>query len=323
MRRREVIAGIAFAAAWPHVAGAQQPGRIFRIGMVDVVSAELNAANLAAFWQGLHDHGYVEGQNLILDYRSADGDARRFPALIADLIALNVDLIVTRGTPAALAAKKATTTIPIVMAGSGEPLLVVESLARPGANVTGLSGVQPDLEPKRLEILQEIAPATSGVAALLNMSNPVTAPQLKALERGAQAKKLRFRLFDVRSGDDIERAFPVLAGEFNAVVVGLEALTQAYRTRIAELAMAHRLPAVYGGREFVEAGGLIFYGPSFTDMYRRTATYVDRILRGAKPAELPVEQPAKFELVINGRAAQALGLTIPASLRLSADEVIE
>jgi len=289
---------------------------------VDVVSAELNAPNLSAFQQGLHDFGYVEGRNLILEYRSADGDARRFPALIDELIGLQVDLILARGTPAALAAKKATSTIPVVMA-VGEPLLIVESLARPGANVTGFSGVQPDLEPKRLELLQEIAPATSGVAALLNMSNPVTGPQLKELERAAQAKRLRFRLFDVRTRDDIERAFPALGGEFDAIVVGLEALTQAHRARIAELAMEHRLPAVYGGREFVEAGGLIFYGPSFPDIYRRAARYVDRIFRGARPAELPVEQPAKFGLVINGRVARALGLTIPASLRLSADEVIE
>jgi len=200
---------------------------------------------------------------------------------------------------------------------------VVDSLSRPGGNITGLSGTQPDLEPKRLEVLLEMAPATSGIAAFLNMSNPVTAPQMKVLERAALARGLRFRLCDVRSGEDIERAFGALGTDSDAIVVGLEGVTQAHRHMIAERAAKHRLPAIYGGREFVEAGGLIFYGPSFTDMYRRAATYVDRVLKGANPADLPIEQPSRFELVINGRTAQALGLEIPGSLRLLADEVIE
>jgi putative ABC transport system substrate-binding protein len=211
----------------------------------------------------------------------------------------------------------------VVIAGAGEPLLIVETLARPGANITGLSGLQPDLELKRVEYLKEMAPATKGIAALLNMSNPVTAPQLKGLERAAQAKGWPFRLFDVRSRDDIERAFAALDKSSDAVVVGFEGLTQAHRHRIAELAAQHRLPAVYGGREFVEAGGLMFYGPSFEDMYHRAATYVDKILKGARPGELPIEQPTKFELVINLKAARALGLEIPAALKLLVDEVIE
>jgi len=321
-RRREVITALAAAAAWPLTARAQQAGKRFRIGIVEPVSADLNAAYLAAFRQALQDLGYVEGRNLVLEHRSADGDASRFPALVSELIALNVDLIFARGTPAALAAKKATNTIPVVMA-VGEPLLIVESLARPGGNITGLSGVQPELETKRMELLKEMAPATSGVAALLNMSNPVTAPQLKALEAATKAKGWRFRLFDVRSREDIESAFGELDTGSDALVVGLEGVTQAHRKMIAELAAKHRLPAVYGGREFVEAGGLIFYGPSFTDIYRRAATYVDRILKGSKPADLPVEQPTKFKLVINARAARELGLEIPANVRLLADEVIE
>jgi putative ABC transport system substrate-binding protein len=317
------MAGLAAASvAWPLVPRAQQTGKIFRIGMVEPVSAELNAAYLAAFRQGLQDLGYIEGQNLVLEHRSADGDASRFPALVSELIALNVDLLFARGTPAALAAKKATITIPVVMA-VGEPLLVVTSLARPGGNITGFSGVQPELETKRLELLKEMAPATSGVAALLNMSNPVTAPQLEALEAATRAKGWRFRLFDVRSRVDIESAFAALDTASDAIVVGLEGVTQAHRKTIADLAAKHRLPAIYGGREFVEAGGLIFYGPSFTDIYRRAATYVDRILKGANPADLPVEQPTRFELVINARAAQALGLEIPANVRLLADDVIE
>jgi putative tryptophan/tyrosine transport system substrate-binding protein len=324
MRRRNFLGVLAGAAAsWPLVARAQRAGQAFRIGVVETISAELNAVNLAAFRRGLQELGYVEGRNLVLDYRSADGDATRFPALISELIGSNVDLIVTRGTPASLAAKKATTTIPVVMAGLGEPLLVVNSLARPGGNVTGLSGLQPELEAKRLEQLTEMAPGRTGIAAVLNMSNPVTAPQLKELQRAVQSKGLPFRLFDVRSRDDIERAFTALNGRPEAVVVGLEALTQAHRKIIAELAARYRLPTIYGGREFVEAGGLMFYGPSFADMYHRAATYVDKILKGTKPADLPVEQPTRFEFVINLRAAKAIDLVVPATLIARADEVIE
>jgi putative ABC transport system substrate-binding protein len=278
---------------------------------------------LNAFRRGLQELGYEEGRNLILEYRSVDGDATRFPTLISELIALNVDLIVTRGTPAALAAKRATSTIPVVIAGSGDPLLIVASLAKPGGNITGLSGVQPELEPKRMDLLREVVPTISGVAALLNMSNPVTAPQLKELERAAQARGLRFRLFDVRSTADIERAFGALDKGTEAAVVGFEGLTQAHRYLIAELAAKHRVPAVYGGREFVEAGGLMSYAPSFTAMYHRAAAYVDKILKGAKPADLPVEQPTQFKLAINLKAAKALGLTIPPSVLARADEVIE
>jgi putative tryptophan/tyrosine transport system substrate-binding protein len=258
----------------------------------------------------------------VLDYRSADGDARRFPALLSELIALNIDLIVTRGTPAALAAKAATSTIPVVMASLGEPLLVVTSLARPGGNITGLSGVVSDLDAKRIELLKEMAPATVGIAAFLNMSNPITIAQLKELEPAAQLKGLRFRLFDVRNSDDIERAFDALDKGY-AIVVGLDAVTQAHRRLIAELAAKRRVPAIYGGREFVESGGLMFYGPNFPDIYRRAAVYVDKIFKGAKPGDLPIEQPTKFELIINGLVAKGLGLEVPPSVLLRTDEVIE
>src|SRR5262245_24538980 len=230
------------AAAWPLAARAQQGGQTFRIGLVETTSAELNATNLAAFRRGLQELGYAEGRNLVLEYRSADGDASRFPGLVSELIGLQAALIVARGTPAALAAKRATRTIPVVMA-VGEPLLIVDSLARPGGNITGLSGVQPELETKRLELLTEMAPGSAGVVALLNMGNPVTAPQLRELERAARLKGLPLRLFDVRARDDIERAFRALDGGSEAVVVGLEALTQAHRKLIAELAVKHRLPA--------------------------------------------------------------------------------
>jgi putative tryptophan/tyrosine transport system substrate-binding protein len=323
MKRRECIALLGGIVVWPLAARAQQGGQTFRVGIVETISAELNATNLAAFRGGLRELGYAEGRNLVLEYRSADGDARRFPALISELIGLKVDLIVTRGTPAALAAKNATKTIPVVMAGLGEPLLVVDRLARPGGNITGLSGLQPELETKRVELLTEMAPGSAGIEALLNMSNPVTAPQLKELERAVRSKGLPFRLFDVRGRDDIERALSALDGASEAVVVGLEALTQEHRKLIAELAAKHRLPAIYGGREFVDAGGLMFYGPSFADMYRRAATYVDKIFKGTKPADLPVEQPTRFELIVNVRAAKAIGLVVPATLLARADEVIE
>jgi putative ABC transport system substrate-binding protein len=293
--RRELLALLVGAAAvWPLGARGQQVGKIFRIGMVEPISAELNRANLGAIRRGLQELGYIEGRNLVLEYRSADGDAARFPGLIAELINLNVDLIITRGTPAALAAKKATKTVPVVMASLGEPLLVVESLARPGGNITGLSGVVSDLDAKRIELITEMAPAISGIAALLNMSNPITVSQLNELEPAARSKRLRFRLVDVRTRKDIERGFDMLtAGD--AIVVGLDGVTQANRSLIAELAAKHRFPAIYGGREFVEAGGLMFYGPNFPDIYHRAASYVHKIFKGAKPADLPVEQPTKFE----------------------------
>jgi putative tryptophan/tyrosine transport system substrate-binding protein len=323
MRRREVLVGLGGATICSLRAHAQQPEKTYRVGIVEPISAELNTANLGAFRQGLRDLGYVERRNLILEYRSADGDASRFPALISELIGLNVDLIVTRGTPAALAAKKATSTIPVVMASLGEPLLVVESLARPGGNITGMSGVVSDLDAKRVELLLEIAPTTSGLAAVLNLSNPITVAQLHELERAVQPKGLRFKVFDVRGREDIERAFDSAKNDYDAVTVGLEAVTQRHRHRIAELAVIHRLPVIYGGREFVEAGGLISYAPTFTDIYRRAATYVDKIFKGSKPADLPVEQPTKFELLINLKTANALGLKIPPTLLARADEVIE
>ncbi len=326
MRRREFIGLFGSAAsmsiAWPLQLGAQQP-KVWRIGMLETISAELNAANLGAFRRGLRELGYVEGRNLVLDYRSAEGDAKRFPGLVAELIHLNVDLIVTRGTPAVLAAKNATNTIPVVMAASGEPLLVVASLARPGGNVTGLSAVNPDLAAKRIELLTELAPAVAGIAAFLNMSNPITSSELREIEAAARSKGLRYRLFDVRQGDDIRRAFDAVNKDREAIEVLVDAVTQAHREMIVELAARYRLPAIYGAREFVDAGGLMSYGPSYPDNYRRAATYVDKILKGAKPADLPVEQPTKFEFVINLKAVTALGLTVPLIMQMTADEMIE
>jgi putative ABC transport system substrate-binding protein len=305
------------------MARAQQQPKVWRIGMLETVSADLNAANLGAFQQSMRDLGYVEGQNLVIEYRSADGDAKRFPGLVAELIHLNVDLIVTRGTPAVLAAKNAASTIPIVTAANGEPLLVVKSLARPGGNVTGLSAVVSDLVPKRVELLTELVPALASIAAFMNMSNPALSPELKEFEAAARSKGLRHRLFDVRQGDDVRRAFDMVNREHEAIMVELDAVTLTDREMIVELAARYRLPTMYASREFVDAGGLISYGVNYPDLYRRAAIYADKILKGARPADLPVEQPTRFEFVVNLKAAKALGLTIPVSFQLRADELIE
>jgi ABC-type uncharacterized transport system substrate-binding protein len=323
MHRREFLVAFAVTTVTPrHAAQAQPTGRTYRIGIVEPIPMQLNTTNLAALRRGLEELGYFEGRNFLLDYLSADGDAFLYPSLAAEVIGRNPDLIIARGTPAALAVKRATTTIPVVMI-VGEPLLVVDSLARPGGNITGFSGVQPELEAKRMELLKEIAPSTTGIAALLNMGNPVTAPQLEQLAKAARLKGWRFRLFDVRKREDIERAFAALDSNSEAVIVGLDALAQAHRGLIADLAVRVGVPAIYGGREFVDAGGLLFYGPDFPDVYRRAATYVDRILKGTKPADLPVEQPTKFEMMINLKAAKAIGLEVPLLLQQRADEVVE
>jgi putative ABC transport system substrate-binding protein len=327
MRRRGVIAGLGGALlAWPRVVRAQQRGRVHRIGVLDRLSPRLNSANIDAFTEGLRHLGYVEKQNLAIEYRSADGNNARFPALAAELVALPVDVIVARGTPAVLAARNATNTIPIVMAASGEPIGVgvVESLARPGGNVTGLSAFAAELAGKRIELLREMIPNMVRISALLNMGNPVFAFEWTNMQTAAEALRLQRQLLDVRSREDIATAFDTArAWQSHGLIVGTDTLTQANREMIAELAATHRLPAMYTAREFAEAGGLIVYGVIYPDLYRRAAEYVDRILRGAKPAELPVQQPTKFELVVNLKAAKAIGLEPPPALLARADEVIE
>ena len=312
--------------AAPLAAETQQAGKVYRIGVLEPTSMALNAANLDAFRKGLRELGYVEGRNMMIEYRSADGRSERFPDLAAELVRLKVDVILTRGTPAVMAAKNATGTIPVVMAASGDPVLsgVVSSLARPGGNVTGLSAVVVEVSGKRLELIREVAPGVSRVAALFNMSNPNDALQWKETETAAPTLRVQLQLLDVRKPGDFAGAFDAaVKGRAGALFVGLDALTWANHRPIVELAAKHRLPAIYGGREFVNAGGLIAYGVSYPHLYRRAASYVDKILKGAKPADLPVEQPTKFELVINLKTAKALGLTIPQSLLGRADEVIQ
>jgi putative ABC transport system substrate-binding protein len=324
MKRREFIAGFAGAAAWPLAARAQQAGKVWRIGMLETVPLALNGPLCDALKQGLRAHGYVEGQNLVIDYRSADGRVERFPELAAELVRLKVDLIVARGTPAILAAKNATSTIPVVMTASAEPLQFVASLARPGGNVTGLSSFANVLSAKRVEILRDTIPGISRIAGLMTMSNPVTVPQWKEIETAARSVGIEPQLFDMREPGDFAPAFDAASRQrVGAIIVGLGSLIQANQKLIAELAARHRLPAIFSSREFVDAGGLMSYGPSYADLYRRAAIYADKIFKGAQPADLPVEQPTKFELVINLKTARALGLTLPQSIEARADEVIE
>jgi putative ABC transport system substrate-binding protein len=327
MRRREFITLLGGAAAtWPLAARAQQPAKIRRIGILETVAPALNMENLEALRRGLRELGYVENKNYLLEYRSADGDGKRFPALADELVRLRVDLIVTRGTPAARAAKSATETIPIVMAAIGEPLGVgvVASLARPGGNVTGLSAFVTELAGKRVELAKELRPGSSTAALLHNMGNPVVPPQWEETKKAAQALGIEVILLDVRSRDDIIRAFETAsARRVDTLLVGIDALFQENRQLLSDLTAQRRLATIYASREFVDAGGLMAYGVSYPDLYFRSATLIDKIFRGAKPGDLPVEQPTKLELIINLKAAKAMGLMVPASLLTRADEVIE
>jgi len=325
MRRRDFIILLSGAtAAWALAARAQRVGRPYRIGVLETTPADLNAANMDALRQGMQALGYVEGRNLVIEYRSADGRGERFPELAMDLLRLQVDVIVTRGAPAVLAVKNATTSVPVVMAAMGEPLMVVSSLAHPGGNITGLSGYATDLAAKRLEVLKEIVPSATRIAGLYNMGNAVTPPQWNELQRAAQLLRVQSQLLDVRKSEDIAPAFDAASRQHaDGLMVGIDALTQTNRKLIADLALKHRIPTIYVSKEFVEAGGLIAYGPNYPDLYRRTASYVDKILKGEKPSDLPIEQPTKFELVINLKTAKALGLEIPPTLLARADEVIE
>jgi putative ABC transport system substrate-binding protein len=326
MKRREFITLVGGAAVWPLAARAQQAGKIRRIGILETVSPSLNTANLDALRQGLHELGYNEGQNYSLDYRSADGDARRFPDLAQELVRLRVDLIITRGTPAARAAKSATDTIPIVMAAIGEPLGVgvVASLARPGGNVTGLSGFVTELAGKRVELLKELRPDSSIAALLHNMGNPVVPAQWTETQKAAMALGIDVILLDVRSREDILRVFETAsARRVDTLLVGIDGLILENRQLIVDLAAKYRLAAIYPSKEFAIIGGLMTYGVSYPDLYFRSATLIDKIFRGAKPGDLPIEQPTKLELVINLKAAKAIELVVPPTMLTRADEVIE
>jgi ABC-type uncharacterized transport system substrate-binding protein len=304
---------------------AQPAGKVYRVGVLETISPVLNTANFDAFRHGLRALGYIEGQNLVIEYRSADGDASRFPALATELVRLQVDVLVTRGTPAALAAKNAAGSIPVVMAAIGDPsALGIANLARPGGNITGLNAFATELSGKRVELLREILPRIKRIAALLNMGNPLFPPQWKAIETAARSLGIKPQLLDVRKSEHIGPLFDAaITSRADALVVGADGVVQANLQSIIELATKHRLPTMYPSREFVDAGGLISYGVSYPHLYYRAATFVDKIFRGAKPGDLPLEQPTKFELVINMKAAKALGLTIMPSVLARTDEIIQ
>src|SRR5713226_1183813 len=296
MNRRDTVLALIALGAAPLAAKTQQAGKVYRIGMLETRSIVLNAANIDAFRQGLRELGYKEGQNLEIAYRSSDGRDERFPGLASELVRLKVDLIVTRGTPAALAAKNATGTIPVVMAASGDPVAsgIVTSLARPGGNVTGLTSGITESYPKRVELLGELVPRAKRIAAIFNMGNPSVPPQWSIVEASARSLGIEPQLLDVRRPEDLPGAFDAAAKHrAEALVVGLDSVTQANLRPIAELAAKQRLPSIYATKEYADLGGLITYGSSDVHMYHRAATFVDKIFKGAKPTDLPVEQPSK------------------------------
>ncbi len=305
---------------------AQQPTKVPPIGYLTGESLSANAARFEAFRQGLRELGYVEGKKIVIERRFADGKLDRLPALAAELVRLKVDLIATTGGAATRAAKEATSTIPIVMTNDSDPVGdgFVASLARPGGNVTGLSNFAPELGGKRLEILREVVPKVSRVAVLGTSTNPGYAQVSKGIELAAKAFGVKLQYLDVLDSKDIETAFRAASrGRADAVLTLTSGILFTQRAQIVDLAAENRLPAIYPYSLYVEAGGLMFYGVNVLDLDRRAATYVDKILKGAKPAELPVEQPTKFELVINLRTAKALGLTISPELLIRADRVIQ
>jgi len=324
--RRAFIGTLASGLLAAPLAGEAQPaGKMYQIGFLSPTFPS-DAGRLAAFREGLRELSYVEGQNIAIESRWAEGNYDRLPGLAAELVRFKVDIIVTYGTPASQAAKRATGTIPIVMAGAIDPVAsgLVTIVARPGGNLTGLSLMAPELVGKQLEILKDVVPKVSRVALLGNPANPGNAPQVRHAQDAARALGLRLQPLEARGPSDIDSAFAAMTSEqAGAVMVLVDSMLLDHRTRIADLAARRRLPAVYGLSDHVEAGGLMAYGPNRLDIFRRAATYVDKILKGAKPGDLPVEQPTKFALVINLKTAKALGLTIPPSLLQRADQVIE
>jgi len=316
------LAGGLMAA--PRIARAQQREKLYRIGMLELTSIVINAANVGGFRQGLRERGYLDGEGFVIEYRSADGRDDRFPGLAAELVQQRVSLILTRGTPATLAAKQATPTIPVVFTGVGDPVGqgIVASLARPGGNVTGLSAAVTEIFPKRVQLLRELVPRAARIAALFNMSNPALPPQWKEVQNAARSLGLEPLLLDVRKLEDLVPAFEAAVRmRVDGLIVGLDTLTQANQQIIVDLAAKRRLPAIYASTEFV--AGLAAYGVNYPEMYRQAANFAHKIFLGARPADLPVEEPTKVELVVNLKTAKALGLTIPQSALFRADQVIE
>lgn len=316
--------------AAPLAAQAQQVERVYRIGYLSIGSASTTYTRpIEAFRQGLHELGWVEGRNLIIEFRFAEGQAERLPALADELVRLKVDLIVASPTPSAMAAKQATRTIPIVGMSLTEPVAVglVPSLARPGGNVTGITyGVDTEIFGKQLQLLKEVIPNVRRVAVLSNPASggPSQPLRMESVKSAARSLGLPLQILEVREPGDFDAAFAAMVtARAGALLVSGDAMFFVHRTRLSDLAMRNRLPSMSTQSQWVDAGGLMSYAPSFPNLWHRTATYVDKILRGAKPADLPIEQPTKFELVINLKTAKALGLTIPPAVLARADEVIQ
>jgi putative tryptophan/tyrosine transport system substrate-binding protein len=325
VRRRDFIAALGSAAAWPLVARAQQSA-LKVIGFLQANSAAFSKDYLDALGDGLRQLGYSEGRNIHIESRFADGIIERLPALAAELVGLNPRVIVSGPLPANLALQKATTTIPIVMGTGADPVGfgVVKSLGHPGGNITGLSNFADELASKQLDVMGELLPRLSRVGVLINVTNPLHVPQWRETQAAAGRTAITLVPLEVEKAEQLEGAFATLAREqVDAVLVPGDIIFTTHYRRIADLALSARLPAIYFARARAENGGLISYGPDIREGYRRAATYVDKILKGAKPADLPVEQPTKIELVINMQAAKALGLAVPPQLLARADEVIE
>ena len=325
MNRREFVALLGGTAAWPLAARAQQPGKLPTIGFLGANTASSQRTSTDAFVQRLHELGWIENRTVAIEYRWAEGREERFAEIAAELIRLKVDVILTYGTLSSLAVKKATAVIPIVFAAAGDPVGtgLVASLARPGGNITGLSIQQTDLASKRLEMLREVLPGLRTVAILVHIGSPNSVLEMGEAQAAARAVGLAVVASEVGRAEDIAPAFDALKGRADALYVSPSPLLTTNRVRINTLALGLRLPSMHGFREYTEAGGLMSYGPNFPSLFRRAAEYVDKILRGAKPSDLPVEQPTKFDLVLNLTTARALGLDIPPTLLARADEVIE
>jgi putative ABC transport system substrate-binding protein len=326
MRRREFITLLGGAvAAWPLAAGAQQPAKLPIVGFLGATTPSAQKKWTDAFVQRLRELNWIEGRTIAIEYRWAEGRNERAPEIFAEFVRLKVDVIVTHPTALAVVAKQATSLIPIVFALAGDPVGsgLVTSLARPGGNVTGLSLQMPDALTKRVELLREVVPGLRRLTILVNVGNQIAVQEMRSVQDVAGTLGIEATVSEIRRAEDIEAAFEALAGRSEALYVCTEPLVNIQRARINALALNAHLPSVVGFPEFVEAGGLISFGPNYPALFRRSAEFVDKILRGAKPTDIPVEQPTKFDLVLNLKTAKALGLDVPAKLLALADEVIE
>jgi putative tryptophan/tyrosine transport system substrate-binding protein len=326
VRRREFLTFLASGCAWPRVARAQQSGKTWRIGWISGASRASLESSLSGFPEGMRDLGYIEGRNFTMEWRYAEGVYDRFPQIAEDLLQLKVDMFVL-GTPAAInAVRRATSTVPIIMGYSTD--LVgngfVESLARPGGNITGLASSSEDTAPKQIELLATAVPGLARIGVLVNPRNPNSDPVLRNARAAAEAVRIAVTTVQAQTPEEIDAAFEAVAKDgAQAVMVTSDGFFTSQRERLVALALRNRLPSIFAQREYVEAGGLMSYGESLREFFRRAATFVDKIIKGAKPADLPIEQPALFKLVVNRRTADALGISIPPQLYLFAEEVIE